>query len=280
MVLVTDMMTLSDREYRLIRDLVYRQVGINLGENKKSLVVGRLQKYMREKGFTSFKQYYDHVKNEPTGEAVRSLVTFISTNHTFFFREKEHFSFLYGTVLPEIAGELERKNRKDIRIWSAGCSSGEEPYTLAMLLLEFFGPKIGEWKVGILATDISDRVLEKARKGIYEGENVANLPNRLKYSYLEKHDGSSWIVTDRVRELVLFRRLNLMREDFPFKRKFHVIFCRNVMIYFDGPTRNALVNRFYRYTERGGYLFIGHSESLPRAETPYSYVKPAVYRKK
>jgi len=277
--LITDSMTISDEEYRLIRDLVYGQVGINLGENKKSLVVGRLQKYMREKGFASFRQYYDYVKNEPTGEAVRSLVTFISTNHTFFFREKDHFTFFYETVLPEMTGELEKRGDRDIRIWSAGCSSGEEAYTIAMLLLEFFGEKAPEWKLGVLATDISDRALKKATKGVYEDGNVANLPKRLRYSYLEKRDGTSWVVTDRVKRLVLFRRLNLMRESFPFKRRFHVIFCRNVMIYFDRPTRNALVNRFYRYTEPGGYLFIGHSESLPRAETPYSYVKPAVYKK-
>ena len=268
---------LSDREYRLISDLVYRTVGIHLDEHKKALIVGRLQKFLREKEFSNFSQYYDYVNSDPTGQTLKALVTSISTNHTFFFRESDHFTFFLNNVLPQITETLKKHRSRDLRIWCAGCSSGEEPYTLAMYLLDFFGSESRLWEMGVLATDISDTVLEKAKKAIYSDENVSKIPLPFKNKYFSRHDHNNWIVENQVKELVLFRKLNLMRESYPFKGKFHVIFCRNVMIYFDKQTQNKLIQRFYSYTEPGGYLFIGHSESLSRDNCPYTYVKPAVY---
>jgi len=270
---------LSDREYKLISDLVYRTVGIHLDEHKKALIVGRLQKFLREKEFSNFSQYYDYVNSDPTGQALKTLVTNISTNYTFFFRENDHFTFFLKNVLPQITEMLKKYKSRDLRIWCAGCSSGEEPYTLAILLLEYFGSEIKSWETGVLATDISEKALEKAKNGIYSDENISGIPLPLRNKYFSRYDEKNWIVENQVKKLVLFRRFNLMRESFPFKKKFHVIFCRNVMIYFDKPTQNELVRRFYSNTEPGGYLFIGHSETIPRGDCSYDFIKPAVYRR-
>lgn len=270
---------LSDREFRLLSDLVYTKTGIILGEQKRSLIVGRLNKEVRRIGFESFAEYYDHVIGDRSGQALNTLIERISTNHTFFWRENDHYTFFRETVLPEVVETLRRSGSRDLRIWCAGCSSGEEPYTLAMLLHDYLGPELAKWDAGILATDISSRVLEIALRGVYRSENVEKLPPALRNAGMERVEDDGWRVRESIRKLVLFRKLNLMRESYPFRGRFNLIFCRNVMIYFDTPTRKALVERFHRYTEPGGYLFIGHSESLGRSNCPYTYLRPAVYRK-
>ena len=270
---------ISDQEFKDIRELVYGAFGINLTEQKRGLVVGRLQKLIRDNGFRGFTDYLAHVKGEGGQKALAELVNRISTNHTFFFREKEHFDFLANTVLPEIVAKLKASRDHDLRVWCAGCSSGEEAYTLAMLLLDFFGPECHGWKAGLLATDISTHVLDIARKGVYPPERVESLPPALRNKYLRKTPDSQWAVSDQLRQEVTFRRFNLMEKQFPFKKAFHAIFCRNVMIYFDAATRDALVERFYRFTDNGGYLVIGHSETLGRDKCRFHYVKPAIYKK-
>ncbi len=270
---------LTKHEYKLISSLVYDKFGINLSEQKKSLIVGRLQKVLRGHGFDSFEKYYNYVTSDSSGQALDILINKISTNHTFFYRENTHFEYLKTKVLPDIRASLIQKGHKDLRIWCAGCSTGEEAYTLAILLLDFFGSEISSWDVGILATDISKEVLDKASAGIYTDENISNLPQYLKQQFFTLHSKEHWIVKNRVKKLILYRRFNLIREEYPFKGKFNIIFCRNVMIYFDVNTRNKLVNQFYRFTEDEGFLFIGHSESLGRNTCPYQYIKPAVYRK-
>ena len=270
---------LTDKELGLISELVYRKFGIKLDERKRALIIGRLQKILRQKGFSTFEQYYDYVNSDPSGQALITLIDRISTNHTFFYREQDHFDFFRSTVIPQMVEFLGRRKRKDLRIWCPGCSSGEEPYTLAMLLLDAFGAEIERWDPGILATDVAIGPLEKAIAGVYSDENVSHLPKPFRLKYFAKLKDGNWEVKERVKKLVLFRRLNLMRSDFPFKGKFQVIFCRNVMIYFDKPTRDILVRKYARYTEPGGYLFIGHSESLGRSNLSYRYIRPAVYRK-
>lgn len=271
---------LSDKEYGLISQLVYDKFGINLGEQKRALIVGRLNKVLHENGFETFEEYYHYLIEEKTGEGLKTLVDRISTNHTFFNREFEHFTYLTDIVLPEfVAGSKNVKNRS-LKIWCAGCSSGEEPYTLAMLLREFFGHAISGLDTGILATDISSQALDKAMKGIYANENVSKLPAHLKNTYFKKIEDDQWEVVPQVKSMVLYRRLNLIADNYPFKNKFQIIFCRNVMIYFDKPTREALLARYSRYLDDGGYLFIGHSESLGRISHDFVYVKPAIYRKR
>jgi len=276
---VIETTSLTDKEYTLFSKLVYSKFGISLGIQKKTLIAGRLNKVLRQHNFTSFKQYYDYLLSDPTGQSLLTLIDRISTNHTFFNRENDHFEFFSNTVMPEIERRLKKRNEKDIRIWSAGCSSGEESYTLAMLLLEHFGREASFWDLGILATDISTTALEKANAGIYNSENVTKLSAQLRNKYMRHLQDGNWIVDDRLKKLVLHRRFNLISDNYPFKKRFHVIFCRNVMIYFDKPTREVLVNKFHKFLDNEGYLFIGHSETLGRDNCKFRYIKPAIYRK-
>ncbi|HET98443.1 MAG TPA: protein-glutamate O-methyltransferase CheR [Desulfurivibrio alkaliphilus] len=272
-------LTISAQEFGLIRALVYERFGINLTDQKRALVVGRLQKLLRDGGFSSFKQYHEAVTTDESGAALDRLINRISTNYTYFNREQAHFHFFTHTVLPALVARQRADNHLDLRIWSAGCSSGEEPYMLTMLMMEHLGHDYDSWSAGVLATDISDQALGKARRGIYEEEQVAKIPAAIKQKYFTRREDGSWQVGEKVQNQVTFRRFNLMNRQFPFKKPFQVIFCRNVMIYFDTPTRQALVKRYHRHLEPGGYLFIGHSESLGREQDDFQYIMPAVYRR-
>mgnify|MGYP000848147820 FL=1 len=267
---------ITDDEFRRFSVFVKSNYGINLMEKKRALVKSRLYNMLLQYGFTSFTEYFDFVRSDKTGNSLNTLISKITTNHTFFMRESEHFKYFRNNVLPYLKMSV---RTKDLGIWSAGCSSGEEPYTLAMIIDEFFSDEKMWWDTEILATDISSKVLDTARQGIYSSESIADIPNRWKINYFKKHDDDTFEIDKRIKKEVIFRKFNLMEEIFPFKRKFHVIFCRNVMIYFDNHTKNKLVNKFYDFTECGGYLFIGHSESINRDETAYKYIMPAVYRK-
>lgn len=273
------MMSISDKEFSDLRDLIHKRFGINLTEQKRSLLVGRLQKLMRQLSLTTFAQYYQYLTGDKTEQALGELVDLISTNHTYFNREKDHFDYFYETALPTIVEKLKRQNRKDLRIWCAGCSTGEEPYTLLMLMMEFFGHEYSSWDAGILATDISDRALSIARAGTYSTDRVEQVPDNLRRKYFTPAGPGEMAVIDKVKQEATFRRFNLMNTRFPFKNPFQMIFCRNVMIYFDQPTRDALVGRYHQSTEPGGYLFIGHSETLGRSQTRYNYLLPALYQK-
>ncbi|NQU06779.1 MAG: protein-glutamate O-methyltransferase CheR [Calditrichaeota bacterium] len=270
---------LKDSEFHAIRDLVYDKSGINLGEQKRSLIVGRLQKILRQNGLRNFKEYYDYVITDTSDSRITELLDRISTNHTFFWRENYHYEFFTETVLPYITKYLRSQNRNDIRIWCAGCSSGEEPYTLAMLVLEYFNNSIISWDIGILATDIADSVLKKAVVGNYDRENVLKMPPKLINNYFSEESDSSYTIKQVVKQIVTFKKLNLVTDDFPFKGKFQTIFCRNVMIYFDHPTRKELVINFSRFIEPEGYLIIGHSETLGRNVAEFTNLKPTIYRK-
>lgn len=272
------LMSISNQEFEQLRLLIYQRFGINLTEQKRSLLVGRLQKILRQAGFSSFRDYYDHLMADGQTKALGQLVDHISTNHTFFNRESDHFDFFAATALPDVVTRLRSQGRKDLRVWCAGCSSGEEAYMLLMLMREVLGQEYGRWESGLLATDISDRVLSIARQGLYPGERIANLPDKLRKAYLERSGPDTWRFQDKLIRDATFRRFNLMNP-FPFKKPFQIIFCRNVMIYFDQPTRDRLVQKFHQFLEPGGYLFIGHSESLGRAQTLFRYLRPAVYRK-
>lgn len=270
------MITITDKEFSKLADYIEANYGIHLRKEKQTLVMGRLQNVLVQNNFDNFSDYYDYVIADKSGEAVITLIDKITTNHTFFMRETDHFFYFRDRVLPDLKNTL--KNR-DLRIWSAGCSSGEEPYTLAMIIDEYFGEEKALWDAKVLATDISSKVLGEAVKGIYRDEEIAPLPFSWRLNYFKKYDGEKSVIIDKIKNEVIYRKFNLMDEVFPFRRKFHVIFCRNVMIYFDTKTKIMLVNKFYDILEQGGYLFIGHSESINREETGFKYVMPAVYRK-
>lgn len=268
-------MDISNEEFKRLTDFVKQNYGINLTE-KRTLVAGRLQHVLAQKNFSSYKQFIDYLMNDRTGEAVTLLLNKLTTNHTFFMRENNHFNFLKTTVLPYLRSNVANK---DLRIWSAGCSSGEEPYTIAMILADFFGPERGLWDCQVLATDISQRVLEIAAEGIYANDQLVQVPEFWKRQYFTKLNEEKSRISDRIRNEVIFRTFNLKNPTFPFHKKFQVIFCRNVMIYFDNPTKRELIHKFYNNIESGGYFFIGHSESINRDETEFRYIAPSIYRK-
>jgi chemotaxis protein methyltransferase CheR len=223
----------------------------------------------------NFSQYYQHLVSCRTGEEKQFFINVLSTNHTFFWREPDHFVCFRDKVMPWIE---ETVRDKDVRVWCAASSSGEEPYTLQMILHDHFKNKPG-WDVRVLATDVSEKVLNKAVHGVYSNESVAVLPQNYQKAYFKPYDKDSMQVTEEIRKLLIYRKFNLMDEHMPFKKPFHVIFCRNVMIYFESPEQAAVVRRFYDKTIEGGYLFIGHAESLNHTNTKYKYLMPSAYRK-
>ena len=270
---------IKDSEFNDLRDLVYKRLGINLSGEKRALVMGRLQKTLKQKNLKTFGQYYNFVVADKSGSALSDLANLISTNHTYFFRENSHFDYFYSTVLPQIDESLKASTIKDIRIWSAGCSSGEEPYMLVMLMMDYFGTRYKSLNAGILATDISEKALNTANNGVYSDDKINLLPDKYKKKYFKKVGESEWKVNDIVKKEVIFRRFNLMNEVFNFKKQFHVIFCRNVMIYFDEITKNTLVHKFEDLLLMNGYLFIGHSENIKKKLFNLNYILPALYRK-
>jgi len=273
---------LSDRVYYRFVDLVYREAGISLGDAKRELVRSRLLKRLRALHLSSFDEYYERIsKQDPDGEELVAMLDAISTNKTDFFRESQHFRFMAETVLPALTGRIANGGPRRIRIWSAGCSSGEEPYTLAMVLRESITAGAG-WDAKILATDISTKVLHVAYVGLYEESKVAPVPPKMRFANFTKEEtdrGVFYRVKPELKKMVAFRRLNLASETYPFTGKFDVIFCRNVMIYFDRPTQESLVNRLHQYLHPGGYLFIGHSESLTWPKALFRFIQPTIYLK-
>ncbi len=272
-------MELKKSEFRELSRFVYDQFGINLPDNKKGMVEARLTKLFRKEKSIDFPNYLNKLKTDRSGDALSELVNAISTNHTFFYRESEHFSFFTDQALPEIVSRLKRNREKDIRIWSAGCSSGEEPYMLVMLMKDYLKEKYANYEAGILASDIDTNVLKTGKSGIYPKERLEAIPPNLRSRFFQKLPEGNYTVTMEVKKEVLFKRFNLMNP-FPFKSRFHIIFCRNVMIYFDKPTRENLIDKFHNALLPGGYLFIGHSETIERSNSRFEYVRPALYRKR
>jgi len=269
------MINLKTSEFRELTDYMKENYGINLTE-KKLLIEGRLSNMVEERGFNNFSDYLKFIFKDSSGNEINTLINKLTTNHTFFMREAEHFNYFRDSVLPYL--EVSSKT-KDLRIWSAGCSSGEEPYTLAMIIADYFGNQSFMWNTKILATDISQKVLQIAEKGVYSEDAVNTIPKYWRLKYFNKIEEGNYQISSEIKNEVIFREFNLMNEIFPFKKKFHVIFCRNVMIYFEPKTKMELINKFYDMTEIGGYLFIGHSESVNKNETKYKYIMPAIYRK-
>lgn len=273
---------LTDQEYREIARFVHQTAGINLLDGKKELMRTRLSKRIRALEFNNFKTYFKYVMNDRTGEEIVFLLDALATNLTSFFREPQHFHFMAKELLPELEKRRRVRNSRRLRIWSAACSSGEEPYTIAMVVLDknpYFSQG-GDFK--ILATDLSTKVLNIARQGLYGPERVKDIPAHLLQKHFTKVDGGRgekmYQVSEQMRDIIAFRRFNLM-DPLPFKGPLDLIFCRNVMIYFDKDTIAALVDKYYRVLDHGGYLFIGHSESLSGFKHPFKYVAPCIYMK-
>ena len=269
-------MDMTDDELKRISIFMKQRYGIELGE-KKVIVNGRLQNYVIKNGWKNYHEFMDLVESDITGTQEKILVNYLTTNHTYFMREFEHFDFMKSEVLPWL--KKKEQATKDLRIWCGAASSGEEPYMLAMLLMDFFGLERKQWDTKVLATDISTNVLQQAMLGIYSEEQLDKLPDHWKRHFFRPiADGTQYQVTDELKAEVIFRKFNLM-DPFPFKRKMHVIFLRNVMIYFSSETKRKLVQKIYDALEPGGYLFIGTTETIDRSATPFQIVQPSIFRK-
>lgn len=244
---------------------------------KKEIVQGRLDNYIHTNGFHNYSEYMNTVESDITGRWERELVNILTTNHTFFMREFEHFDYLRQVVLPYLKQKEEAK--KDLCIWCGAASTGQEPYMLAMLLKDFFGLEHDMWDTKVLATDISTEVLQHAQAGIYEREQIDTLPESWKRRFLKSvNGGAQYEITKEIKDEVLFRQFNLM-EPFPFKRRMHIVFLRNVMIYFDKETKQELIKKVYDAMEPGGYLFIGRTETIDRSDIPFQLIQPSIFRK-
>ncbi len=264
----------SDRDFIRIRDLVKQHAGITLTEAKKDMVYSRLSRRLRHLGITSFSEYCRLVEDEASGELV-NFTNSITTNLTAFFREQHHFDYLANTLLPRL--RKEKAGSRRLRIWSAGCSTGEEPYSLAMTVLENL-PAHEHWDVKILATDLDSNVLETAQRGIYTMDRIKGISNqRLKRWFLKgRHNKDAVRVNPELQELISFRQLNLLRP-WPFRGPFDFIFCRNVVIYFDKPTQKILFERYADMLELNSHLFIGHSESLFKVTDRFKLIGQTIY---
>ncbi len=265
---------LTPAQFETISRLLYQLCGIDLRQGKEGLVQARLAKRLRALGLADYDDYIAYVRRDASGRELVTMIDVLTTNKTSFFREPRHFDFLCQHVVPQL------RARSRGRIWSAGCSSGEEPYTIALVLRETL-PDLDRLDIKILATDISTPVLARAREATYEQDALAGLPSTLVHRYftcVKPTPPRLYRVNDNVRALVRLARLNLM-EPWPMKGPFDVIFCRNVVIYFDKPTQQKLVRRFWKLLRPGGFLFVGHSESLTTASHEFRYVQPAVYLK-
>lgn len=266
---------MTNEEFKRIVAYMKSRYGIEL-QKKKVIVEGRLENYLDTHGFGACTDLMNRVELNPQGTEAKALVDILTTNHTYFMREFEHFEFFREVVLPEI--KLKEAKNHDLRIWSAACSSGEEPYTLAMIVKDFLALEYLQWETSILATDISTQILSEAVRGVYTREQIETLPRHWKQAYFTKMNEDEYQIHQELRNHVIYRQFNLMHP-FPFKRKMHAIFLRNVMIYFDEDTKRQLISKVEQQLEPGGYLFIGTTESIDRAATNLEYVRPSIYRK-
>ena len=273
---------LSDRNFNRVSKFIHERIGIFLPETKRKLLEGRLGKRMKITGISSISDYCDYLFTaEGIKEEISHMVDAVTTNKTDFFREAQHFAYLTDKALPELTRIKVISPTKRALIWSSACSTGEEPYTLAMVLSEY-AKKSNGFDFSILATDISSQVLGKAELAVYESEKIEPVPLELRKKYLLKSRDTARSVVRIVPELrqkVAFSRMNLIGKPYRVPDNLHVIFCRNVLIYFDEPTQEMVIRQFCKHLVPGGYLFLGHSETLKKMDVPLEYVAPTVYRK-
>lgn len=273
---------LSDREFQRFSAFIYDHAGIKMPPAKKTMLEARLQKRLKANAIHSFEEYSNFVFS-PEGRATEliHLIDVVTTNKTDFFREPGHFDFMVKTAIPNILKTRDDLRREPLRIWSAGCSTGEEPYTLAMVLSEFAGVR-PDFRAAITASDICTQVLQTAKTGIYPEERTDPIPLNLKKKYLTRSRERSKAlvrISPQLRSLVTFRRINFMDDDLGIAEKMDIIFCRNVVIYFDKPTQQTLMRKFHKQLKPGGYLFIGHSETLSGLDVDFKAVASTVYQK-
>lgn len=264
---------LTDSDFKHIAEIVYKACGIVLGEHKREMVYSRLARRIRALKLSDFREYLAYLESHKEQE-FSDFINAITTNLTSFFRENHHFDYLKSHVVPQLL--VANKSMRRIRVWSAGCSTGEEPYTLAMILYGLFP---NDWDVKILATDLDSNVLAKAQTGTYTAANVNGLDkSQLQRWFLKSIDGELFKVKPELQQLIHFKRLNLLQE-WPMKGPFDVIFCRNVVIYFDKETKDNLFKRYYQILAEQGYLLLGHSETMGKEHSEFKNLGKTMYQK-
>lgn len=278
----TAALRLSNESFARFAQFITRELGIKMSENKVPMLQSRLMRRLRDLNLASLDEYQEYLFHSPSAEEERvHFINAVTTNKTDFFREPQHFEFLTRTALPNLARHYGTGPTWRFKLWCAGCSSGEEPYTQCMVLSEYARQTPG-FDFALLATDISTKVLHHAQAGIYEEDRIEPVPMALRQQYLlrSKDAGRGLVrIVPELRRRITFHRLNFMDADYRVKDQFEVIFFRNVMIYFDKPTQEAVINKLCRNLKPGGYLFVGHSESLAGLNIPVSPVASAVFRK-
>lgn len=262
-------MNLKSSDFQKVRSKVYKYCGINLHKGKEALVRARMMKRIRKLGMRSFSQYLNHLEKDKSGAEFLALIDVLTTNKTSFFREGQHFDFIRDEIIPKIKG------RQNVKWWSAGCSTGQEPVSCSIALLE---QKIAPNAVKVLGTDLSREVIQSAKIGVYTEKELSGLPRSIKNKYFKKVKPDSYRISNNVRDMITYGRLNLKKK-WPLSGPFHLIMCRNVMIYFNRKTQRQLVSKFYNLLEPGGYLFLGHSESVSNTDSGFENICPAVYQK-
>lgn len=266
------MINLTDQEFKALTDYVLGNYGIDLTK-KRVLIEGRLNSVLARYGFTSFTQYIDLVKTDTTGAELQQMLNRLTTNLTYFLRENDHFDYIAKVILPE----MEAVPRSGpLRVWSAGCSSGEEPYTLAMTLLDYYRGQ--QNKFVILATDISQNVLGQAKRAVYTEEGLKDVSKDWRAKYFDHMGGGDYKVKPAVQQTVTFKTFNLM-DPFRFSKPLDIIFCRNVMIYFEKQRKDDLIEKFYTWLAPGGYFFTSHSENVGKNDAGFATVRPSIYKK-
>ena len=268
-------MKLTNNDFMRLKTFMYNNYGINL-ENKRTLIETRLAMVVKKLGFNDFKSYIDNLMRDKSGEQASIIVGKLTTNFTYFMREEAHYEFLRNEIF---VPALKKAPIGGIKIWSAASSTGEEPYCISMLATSVFGP-MAKSKVSITASDISTNVLRIAKNGVYTQDKIAKLQTTWVQNYMKKIDNINYEINSNIKSLVDFKYFNLNQSIGWEFRKYDVIFCRNVMIYFDNPTKQKLCKRLYDSLKPGGYLIIGLSENLSNLDTSFERVKPSVYRKK
>ncbi|WP_157142994.1 CheR family methyltransferase [Brachyspira pilosicoli] len=272
---------LTDSEFNELVRIIYDKTRIQMSEHKRALVTSRISKRIRALNMSSFKEYIDYLKGAPD-EEVTNFINAVTTNKTDFFRENKHFEYMKTTFLPHWEKSYKEGKVNNLRIWSAACSTGEEPYTIAMTLHDYFGERFNHYDIKILASDIDTNVLSHACAGIYKEETVETIQTNTLKKYFLKGTGNNaglYKVKNILQKCISFRQLNFKDEDFDIHTKFDLIFCRNVIIYFDKEFQKELFNKFYRYMKEDSYVFIGHSETLFGISDLFKYISSNIYKK-
>lgn len=280
----TEVTELRAVDFNKLASYIYNNFGIKMPQSKKIMLEGRLRKRLRVLKMQTFTEYCEYVFS-PAGadEEIIHMIDLVTTNKTDFFREPAHFDYLVSPAIPELVVSYGCGINRPLMVWSAGCSSGEEPYTLAMVLSKYAEQYPGlTFESIVLATDVSTQMLDRAKKAIYDESRIEPIPDNYRKKYIMKSknaDRQLIRISSEIRAMVRFRRVNLMDQDFGFREPLDIIFCRNVIIYFDTPTQNTLLNKYYKLLRPGGYLFIGHSETLHTLDVPFIQTAPTVYKK-